>query len=57
MTASVDMDLLEDQIIKLKKELEEIVEISPCDLTSPEILELNNKIDRLINSYIKLTIE
>ena len=56
MTGAVSLDLLEKRIILLKEELESRISRDISNLSSPEILKINNEIDKLLVAYIKLTI-
>ena len=56
MACEKSLDLLEKKIIKLREDLDDQLEKDNSSLCSPEVLEINNRIDKLLVSYIKLTI-
>ena len=56
MTCEVRLDVLEKQIIRLREDLEDKIGEDINNLGSPEVLEINGKIDELLVSYIKLII-
>lgn len=56
MTCAVNVYLLEKQIMELREELEHKIGADIDNLCSPEVLEINHKIDELLVSYIKLTL-
>lgn len=57
MTERVSLDLLEKRISILKEELEHKLDNNIRNLSSPEILTINNKIDELMVTYINLTLK
>ncbi len=53
--STLNLKLLDKQILKLREQLEDAIELDLSNLSSPELLEITRQIDQLIVSYIKRT--
>lgn len=56
MMCETSLESLEKQIMQLREALESSIGNDISNLSSPEVLKINNEIDKLLVSYIKLTI-
>ena len=57
MTSEIKLKLLEKQIEALREELNQKVEHNMNNLSCPEVLAVNHEIDKLLVTYLKLTIK
>ena len=55
MSSILSLALLDKQILELRGQLEQEIGQDINNLSSPEVLAINQQIDQLIVSYIKLT--
>lgn len=55
MNDTLSLALLDKQILELRDQLEEEIGQDINKLSSPEVLAINQQIDQLIVSYIRLT--
>ena len=55
MSGTLSLALLDKQILELRTQLEQEIGQDINNLSSPEVLAINQQIDQLIVSYIKLT--
>ena len=55
MSGTLSLALLDKQILELRTQLEQEIGNDINNLSSPEVLAINQQIDQLIVSYIKLT--
>ena len=55
MIGTLSLALLDKQISGLREQLEQEIGQDINNLSSPEVLAINQQIDQLIVSYIKLT--
>lgn len=55
MACVVSSKLLEKRILILRSELEDKIGSDIRNLSCPEVLKINSEIDRLLVSYLKIT--